>query len=243
MISVLWLSVALAGDDAGLQTGLGTPYTIGDGHGAVGVFSPLVIGLGERTDLTTSGWASLVAPRVDLKHRLTDGDGVAVAVLGGLGVPSLGLSLLQGTILSSDPKQPVGAAAVFKAGVLAGVQPGDFTLSIGVEGRASLRGAGWGLESPGWFWLDPMLAPLTEGPVVRTRWVVDWLPDPTRFAVRLDGWVQLGGLGPDWTQRLLLQYALGRNTAIGVGYAVAWERFAWGRDHQVQPLVDLRFRW
>ena len=44
----------------------------GQQRGAVGLFSPLVWGLGHKTDLTTTGWESLLAPRVEKLPRLAD---------------------------------------------------------------------------------------------------------------------------------------------------------------------------
>lgn len=243
MIALFLALTAGAADTVELRNGAGSPFPIGKGRGAVGLFSPLVIGLGEKTDLTTSGWETLVAPRADIKHLVMEKGDLGLAVIGGLGVPTPGLLLIQGTVLSSDPEQVVTFATVFKAGVVGGVQKGDFTVSLGVDGRAALKLSSWSLESPGWFWLDPMLAPLTEGPVVRPRLVVDWFPVPHRFGVTMDTWVQLGGVGPDWDTRVFGQVGLGKVVSLGAGWGLAVEQFEWGGDTQALILGDVRFRW
>ena len=243
---MIWMlvSLAFAGDSKALYTGAGSPFVIGKGHGAVGLFRPLTIGLSDKTQLKTTGLESLVSPQVDIKHQIWEGSDAGVSVIGGLGIPTLGLKLIQGTVLSSDPNQTVTFASVFKLGAVAGVRQGAFRFSAGLEARAAAKAGQWGLESPGWFWLDPMLAPLTEGPVARTRVVVDCYPDNAPVGLTLETWVQIGGIGPDLESRLFGEWAPGRHVSLGLGLAAGSERFERGRDSQLWTgLFDLRFRW
>lgn len=241
---LLLASLAFAGDSKNLYTGAGSPFPIGKNRVAFGLFRPVSIGLSDKTELSTTGLESLVAPQMDVKHQVWAGDNSGVAIVGGLGVPTLGLKMIQGTVLSSDPNQTVTFASVFKAGAIAGVRQGSFRLSAGIEARAAAKAGQWGLEPPGWFWLDPMLAPLTEGPVLKTRVVIDCYPDNAPVGLTLDTWVQMGGIGPDLESRLFGEWALGQHVALGAGLAAGSERFERGRDSQVWTgLFDLRFRW
>ncbi len=241
---IILLAGLAFGADSNLYTGAGSPFPIGKGHGAVGLFRPLTLGIADKTEISTTGLESLVAPRVDVKHQIWEGGDSGVALVGGVGVPTLGLRMIQGTVLSSDPRQKVTFAAVFKAGAIAGVRQGSWRFSVGVEARAAAKGGQWGLESPGWFWLDPMLAPLTEGPVVRPRVVIDLYPDSLPVGVTLDTWVQIGGIGPDLETRLFGEWSPVNHFAVGIGLAAGSERFERGRDSQVWTgLFDLRFRW
>ena len=238
-----WIGVAVAAgtsDDGVPVTGhAGHATTLGAGHGIVGLFRPVAIGVSDRVDLSTSGLATLVAPRLDAKVRLADEAGGALAVTAGFGVPTPGLSLLRGTALSSDPEADLGVGAVGKAGVIGTLRNGATATSLGVEVRfGGLTGGMGPVDLP---FLGQSLAPLLEGPVLRWRWVTDYSLS-RRVTFTTDLALQVGAGGPDALARAFL---LGGSdhVAVGAGWAIADESLQWGRDSLGFPLLDVQARW
>jgi len=233
------LALAWAADPTPFSGHAGHATTLGAGRGIVGIFRPLSIGVSDRVDVSTSGLASLVAPRVDVKWALTESEHGGVAVTGGLGVPTLGLRLLRGTVLSSDPTQTIGFGVVAKAGVIATVRDGGHATSLGVE----VRGGGHGgtMDAVDLGFVGQSLAPLLEGPVLRWRWVTDYALSRHATLVT-DVALQVGAGGPDALGRTFLMVG-SDHVAVGGGWAIADESMRWGRDSFGFPLLDVQARW
>jgi hypothetical protein len=244
-VIALLLATALADDPTPLTAHAGHATTLGRGHGVVGLFRPWAVGVSDRVDLGTTGLGSLVSPRLEAKVSLaesTDGDATrALALTAGATLPSIGLSLLRGSVLSSDPMQSVGFAAVGDLGLVGTLGHEQHTTSLGVELRAGgMTGDLWPVDLP---FVGAMLAPLTEGPVVRVRWVTDY-GLTRRLVLTTDVAVQLGSGGPDAMGRVFLLGGLSDHVALGAGWAVAAERLSYGgRDSLGFPLADVQARW
>ena len=243
------LGVAMAADQAvppSLNTYRGQAFTLAPGDGRVGLFSQAAIGLTDSLELSTPGLSTLVSPQVSLKGRLVGNDEQALSLYGGVGVPTLGLKLLQGTALSEA--ETVGFGVVGHVGVIGSVRRGDVTVSGGLTGRIDVKSAAWTLQPPDMPWLNPTLSPLTEGPAHMTaRLAVDWFPGGGlhKHAVGLtvDTKVHIGGLGPDLDGRLLGQVGLGHHLSLAAGTAVGAERIPLGIMTMMTPLVDVIGRW
>ena len=217
----------------------GHAETLGRGNGIVGVFRPLTIAASDKVDLSTSGLASLVAPRLDAKVNLIRDFGGAVAVTGGVGVPTVGLRLLRGTVLPSDPTLTVGPGVVVKGGIVGTLRNGDSATSLGVElrtgGHTGTLGA---VDLP---FVGQSLAPFLEGPVLRWRWVTD-IALRRNLVFTNDLAIQVGAGGPDALWRTFLLGGT-NHVAAGVGWAIADEELGWGRDSLGFPLADVQARW
>lgn len=240
MIALL-CSVALADEPVPMTGYAGHPFTLARGEAVFGLFRPATVGLSDRVDVTVPGLATLVAPRVDAKVEVWSGERVGVAVRGAVGIPSGGLALLRSTatVLSTDPLQRVGFGAVVDLGVIGGVREGRLHSSLGVAVRAG--GSTGSLQPQGVWWLDPMLAPLTEGPVVRVRWVAD-LRVTDRVQLTGDVAHQVFSGGPDTSVRGLALLAPSERVAFGLGWALALETMPGGVDTFGMPLLDLQVR-
>ncbi|MFT5459427.1 MAG: hypothetical protein ACI9K2_005938, partial [Myxococcota bacterium] len=98
---MLWLllmggALALDSESHPLFSGMNTPHTIGERNGAVGLFRPATVGLGDDWEVQVNGFGVFLGPQVDVKHTLISGeDGVAFALGGELAVPRPMAGLLQ----------------------------------------------------------------------------------------------------------------------------------------------------
>jgi hypothetical protein len=203
------------------------------------------VGIGRDTDLSTSGLASLVAPRLEARRLLFERGPLALGLSAGLGLPTPGLRLLRGTLLPPDTAVPW--VAVLGLGPTAGWRSDAWTISAGTTARASMplgdagRGGLGDLEAIGLFWFDPMIAPITEGHALRGRLVIEWQPSPS-WSLLLEGAAQVPA-GPDLHARIFWLRAVGSHAALGLGAAGASERFEVGRRSTVKPIADLQARW
>jgi len=244
-VIALLATLALAAEPTPLTAHAGHATTLGKGHGAIGLFRPWAIGVSDRVDVGVSGPASLVAPKLDAKWSLLrdeDGDrGHAVALTAGLGMPTIGLSFLRGTVLTSDPTQTLGVGAVGELGLVGSLRQGMTQMSLGAEVRAGgMTGTLAPVDLP---FVGAMLAPLTEGPVVRFRWVTDYALS-RRLVLTTDLALQVGAGGPDALARGFFLGGLSDHVALGAGWAVASETLSFGeRDSWGFPLVDVQGRW
>ncbi len=231
---------ALAQQSTAPLTGFaGHGETVGKGNGIVGVFRPLTFAVSDEVDLSTSGLATLVAPRLDVKVNLMRDFGSAVAVTGGVGVPTVGLRLLRGTALPSDPTLTVGPGVVVKGGLIGTIRNNDNAMSLGVEVRTGGHtGTLDALDLP---FAGQSLAPFFEGPVLRWRWVTD-LALARHVVLTNDVALQVGAGGQDALWRTFLLGGSPR-FAAGVGWAIADEELRWGRDSLGFPLADVQARW
>ncbi len=231
---------ALAQQSTAPLTGFaGHAETVGHGNGIVGVFRPLTIAASDKVDLSTSGLATLVAPRLDVKVNLIRDFGGALAVTGGAGVPTVGLRLLRGTVLPSDPTLTVGPGVVVKAGLVGTIRNGDNASSFTFEVRSG--GHTGTLDAVDLPFVGQSLAPFLEGPVLRWRWVTD-IALHRHLVLTNDLAVQVGAGGQDALWRTFLLGG-GNHVAAGVGWAIADEELRWGRDSLGFPLADVQGRW
>ncbi len=249
MIALLLASFAFAGDEPPpLRTGSHTPFVIGKGHAAAGLFRPISLGVSEQTDLRAkNGLLTLVSPHLQVKHQLTEGDGLGFAVRGGLGVASGGLFLLkQAGVLSADPTVKTGMAATADVAILTGYRSDVVDIGLSVEGRLGLRGSSWSHHSPGLFLADPALAPLTSGPQLRPRLIVEVFPQIGKrplLGLTADWMTQIGADGPDSSLRMLASYALSRRFVLAAGEIVAVESRPDGNKAFAMSLIDAQLRW
>ena len=249
MIALLLASLALANDEiTPLRTGSHTPFVIGSGHAAAGVFRPITLGVGERTDLRAkNGILTLFSPHIQVKQQLTEGDGIGFAVRGGLGIPMGGLFLLNGAgFTSSDPTVKTGVAFTADAALLTGYRSDVFDIGLSVEGRFGVRGSSWTLQDPGMFLLDPALAPLIHGPQLRPRLIVEVFPqfgERPLLGFTADWMTQIGSGGPDSSLRMLASYAISRRVVLAAGEVIATETRPDGNKTFASPIADLQLRW
>jgi hypothetical protein len=242
---IAWLSALSVA--APLHNGLGTPFGYGadGGRVAFGVFQPVVVGLSERVDLSTSGLATLMAPRADLKWTLADGGDERVrsglAATAGLGVPTGGLLLSRGFLFSDTAAVPF--ALVGKLGATAGLRTGPATVGLGAEMRAALKVGDDDLRPTGLWFFDPMIAPLTEGPVAAVRGLLALSLVGDDVLVKVDAHAQFGGQGTDGIGTLLLAWRPVPAFAVAAGVAGAVESGDDGVDGWGVPLGDLWFRF
>lgn len=259
VVSLWALLVALSGasevasgepsSEIPLHSGMGTPFTLDKGHGVAGLFQPMSVGVGPSTELGTSApLFALPAPRIRIKHHIGEWSGVHGAVVGSVGVPTLGLRLLSGLgVISSDPNQQATAAMVLEGGGSTGVRWGRWTQGLTTTVRVGGHGKNWGLDSPGLPFLDTTLAPLTEGPVLRLRHVNEWtvVRSSVRDVVglRSDVLVQLGGLSPDLNLAFLVSWAPHPRWVLAGGWVGASEQMPHRRRWTSLPVGDLQIRW
>ena len=230
----LWLAgaaLALDSESHPLFSGMNTPYTIGARNGAVGLFRPATVGLGDDWEVQVNGLAVFLGPQVDVKHTVFAGDdGVAFAVGGELALPRPLAGMLQtGPIQVIAGDQQVRWTAVPGVSAFVGWRADRWVVS----GRARLRGGvplqgqtGRDLTFQDISWVDPWLAPQAAGFSAQVLGRVDWLPKPG-WAVSAQGRVELVG-GPDFSGRLLALGAWGDHLAGGFGWAGALSRHSDG---------------
>lgn len=256
LLAAPWVAAAPAAarplpDDAPpLFSGAGTPWTIGPRNGAVGLFRPLTLGLGDATDLTvqTTAVVGLLAPRVEAKRTLWADGPFAAAAAVEAGLPTLGLRRFQeGFVQPIASDQEVPWAPVLGATGLFGWRDGPLTASVGLRARTAI-GAGSGtLTQQDLVWLDPAIAPLTEGwslqPLVR----VDWAPN-RRWLLTASGRAEFAA-GPELSGRLFALRACGPHLAAGFGVSGALARETWGWTWpaviplNALPTFDVQGRW
>jgi hypothetical protein len=245
--AVTTATLAAAASNSPLFSGVNTPWTIGRGNGAVGLFRPLTIGLGDRAEIGTAGLVSLIAPRVEGKYTVWTGEHAALAVTGEVGVPTLGLRQVQtGFVQLIAGDQTVPWAAVAGVGVLGGWRNESLVVSGGARVRVGVPFEEHDLESQDLVWFDPLIAPIAEGwslqPLVR----VDWVPGPY-WDISAQARAELVA-GPELSGRLFALRGLGDHVAIGVGIAGASAREPYGWSPatlgvSVMPELDVQARW
>lgn len=240
------VGAADARDQLPLYDGAGSAFTVGKKHGSAGLFAPVRYGVAERVELSTSGLATFVAPRLDVKVTALQSDTFGLGLVAGVGVPTFGFRLLEGTVLSSDPDQRVPWAAIAKGAVALSARTDDFTVTLWAQGRIAVPGSDQ-LRPSDAPWVDVALQPLTEGPQLTTKVVVDWFPTDAAglqsWGTTVEGRVHFGGLGPDVDARVFGRYRASRNLALGAGAAWSWARTEAGRPMFLVPLVDVFLRW
>ena len=227
-----------------LSNGLGDPFnegvvqplTLAPGEFQTSVFDGARLGLEGGRGLTTGGVSSLVSPELMLTQQVFEEGSFAVAVSGGLGFPTPGLRLAQGLWFPGNVDIP--PAVVGAAGISAAVSSRTFTVAGAVHGRSALIGGGR-LAVLDHAWLDPYLAPLTEGWSLGTRLRLSWLPVSGGWEFIADGIAQWPA-GPDLQGRLLVYRGLTEHWAIGMGVAAALESHTYGMGRHSAPLLDFK---
>lgn len=239
--------VAASFSGSPLFSGVNTPWTIGRGNGAVGLFRPLTIGLGDRAEIGTAGLVSLIAPRVEGKYTVWTGPHAALAVTGEVGVPTLGLRQVQtGFVQLIAGDQTVPWAAVAGVGILGGWRNESLVVSGGARVRVGVPFEEHDLESQDLVWFDPLIAPIAEGWSLQPTVRVDWVPGPYwDFSAQARAEVVAG---PELSGRLFALRGLGDHVAIGVGVAGATAREPYGWSPatlglSVMPELDVQARW
>lgn len=221
-----------------LYTGTASPWTLAAGQGTIGVFHPVSHALTDRTELSTTGLFSLVAPRLEVKHTALSSAHWGLGFRLGLGTPTPALRLARGTLLPSNVEVPwVGVVGVAP---VVGWRGGDWNVSLTSQVRMALGVSDLEPLDLGWGF-DAMLAPLTEGWCVLERLVVDWHPGDA-WVVSGEAGVQAGG-GPDWRWRAFVLRRLGAHTALGAGGWLTLDTGGFGQALYGAPLVDFQGRW
>lgn len=223
--------------------GGGTAHTLGESSGtvALGVFRPWTLAVNERTDLITTGIiGTLLAPRLDVKHALVREEDLAVAIEGGVAVPSPALRLARGWLYTESEGTPFALIARAGARVTGDVE--HFRLT----GSAFLRGgfATSELTPRDLYFVDWALAPAAEGPVLVTVGAQgDWLPT-SRIQLSLGATVQLGGEGVvELQNRAFALWGLSEHAALGAGYFSHLDARPDGYRFYAIPTGDLQLRF
>ncbi len=261
MIALL-ASLAFAGDPANspLFSGTNTPWTIGEKNGAFGLFRPVTIGIDDRTEISANGLAFFLAPTVEFKRELWDHDsGFSLAAGGELGVPTFAFKMLQTGFL-----QPIGAdqtvawTLVPGASVYGGWRNDQVAVSMRIHFRGGIPLTSRGdkpLEFQDVPWLDPLLAPLVTGWSLAPTIRLDWTPN-AGWVITGQGRIEFSG-GPDLGGKIFVLRAIGNHVAVGLGVAMAWEKFREGFHDwddrtpapppvvplDMMPLLDVQGRW
>jgi hypothetical protein len=233
-----------------LFSGAGTPWSIGPRHGAVGLFRPLTLGLGDTTDLTlqTTAVVGLLAPRVEAKRTLWADGPFAAAAAVEAALPTAGLRRFQeGFVQPIASDQTIPWAPIVGATGLVGWRDGPLTAAFGLRVRTAI-GAGAGtLTQQDLVWLDPAIAPLTEGWSLQPQVRLDYAPNP-RWLLTAAGRAELAA-GPELSGRLFALRALRPHLAAGFGLSGALARESWGWTWpavlpvNALPTFDLQGRW
>jgi hypothetical protein len=233
-----------------LFSGQGTPWTVGAGNGAVGIARPLTLGVGERTDVTvnTTLGVALLAPTASVKRTLAQGNAHALAVAVEAGVPTFAWRQFQtGFLQPIRSDQVVPLAAVVGATGLAGWRNESVVVSAGLRVRAGIPLEDGDVTAQDLVWLDPALAPISEGWSLQPTVRVDWLPTP-RWQLTAQGRAEVAG-GPELQGKLDALWTASSHVALGVGVngAIAREGFGWSVPAMVPlavtPTVDVQARW
>lgn len=233
-----------------LFSGQGTPWTVGAGNGAVGLGRPLTVGVGDVTDVTvnTTLVVALLAPSVQVKRTLHDDGERAFAVVGEASVPTWGFRQLQtGFLQPILADQTVPMAGVLGLTGLAGWRREDLVVSAGLRLRAGVPFEDGTVTEQDAAWLDPALAPISEGWSLQPLARVDWLPSPS-WQVSAQGRVEIVG-GLELQGKLGALRSVGDHVALGLGVNGAIARETWGWSvpaallQQVYPTADVQARW
>ena len=233
-----------------LFSGQGTPWTIGAGNGAVGLFRPLTVGLGERADLTvgTTAVVGLLAPHVAYKRLAAEEGHVGWGWEVEAGVPTYGWRQFQtGFLQPIRADQVVPLAVVVGASPMVGWRDERRVFAAGMRLRVGVPLEEGDVTAQDLVWLDPALAPLTEGCSLQAWGRGDWLPTPG-WQLTAQGRVEVAG-GPEFQGKLFALRGIGNHVAAGLGVAgaVARETYGWTVPVvvplQVTPTLDVQGRW
>jgi len=212
------------------------PFTLSPGAIQVSAIDGVRLGLDGGRELITGGVSSLVSPELMLTQQVVEDGSFALAVSGGAGFPTPGLRLAQGLWFPGDVEIP--PAIVGAGGLSVALSSQAYTVAAAVHARKALVGGGV-LSVMDHAWLDPYLAPLTEGWAVSTRLRLSWLPLSGGWEVLADGVAQWPA-GPDLNGRLLAYRGVSEHWALGLGGAGAMESHTYGVDGHLAPLLDFK---
>lgn len=215
------------------------PFSLESGEIQTSGFDGTRWGLGEGRELITGGVTSLVSPELMVKQTLIEQDGFALAVSAGAGFPTPGLRLAHGMWFPGDVEIP--PALIGAAGLSVAYSARTVTLAAALHGRFAFLGGG-SLGVMDHVWLDPYMAPLTEGWSLGTRMRFSWLPASGGWELIADGVAQWPA-GPDLDGRLLVYRGLGEHWAAGLGLAGALESQTHGMGVRAVPVLDLKGRF
>jgi len=261
MIALL-ASLAFAADpaDSPLFSGSQTPWTIGKKNGAFGLFRAVTIGIDDKTEISANGLAFFLAPTPEFKREVWEhSSGFMLSAGGELGFPTPALRMLQTGFL-----QPIGAdqtvpwTLVPGASFYIGWRNEQVAISSRLHFRAGIPLTDRGdkpLEFQDVPWLDPWISPLVNGWSLSHGIRIDWTPNPG-WVITGQGRIEYSG-GPDLAGRVFVLRAIGNHVAVGLGFAMAWEKFRYGfHDWNEEtpasppvipldgmPLFDVQGRW
>jgi len=216
----------------------------GKGEGHAGAFGHWTYGLTDSLSVDLTGVSSLIAPDPAVRYRWFEKERWTIDATAGFSVPTYGLRLLQGTVLPGD--QEIPWAVVPGLGSVVGWHGDAWTASLGMLGRVGVtfgseEGDLRSFAAADLAWLDPMVAPITEG------WSVAWLPSlewhgSEKWQFQFQTRMQFSA-GPDFNLRLLGWRHLGEHHSLSAGAVVANEAMTFGRAIRWAPRVDWRYRF
>jgi hypothetical protein len=209
-----------------------------------GVFDQVRIGISDRIELGFTGLTSLTGPDPALRYILKSNDKHALSITAGMSIPTYGLRLMQGTVLTSD--QVIPWVLIPGLGFNSSHHTDTFDWSVGALTRfgvplSAVEDGERAFTQTDMAWLDPMTAPMTDGYSVALLASIEHRPTTTtRLVVNTRAqW----GAGLDLNARIIGWLSVGKLSEIGVGGVVARETFGYGPDWRAAPRVDWRWHF
>lgn len=244
MIPVL-LSLLGTAQAADLHSGGGTAHTLDEAGGklTLGVFRPWTIRAGKHTDVITTGLiGTILSPRLDVKHQIRAGEDGAIALVGGINMPTFALRLGRGWIYNESDRIPF--ALIGKLGVLA---TADITDNLQITGGLDLRiGIPFGahdLTPRDFFFVDWALAPLSSAPATGVMKVqLDWSASE-RVHVSTTLMTQITDDNPEFIGRVFVNWGFTSWAAIGAGVFTNHDSRPNGYQHYWLPVGDFQLRF
>ena len=215
-----------------------SPWTPEVGAWHYGTTEGLRYGIAEDTALITGGLSSTVSPELLVLRQIYEEGSLALALSGGLGVPTFGMRLAQGMWFPEDVEIPW--VVVVAGGLVAGWHGEHLSLAAGVHERMVLPGQDAQILTMDHPWLDPVVAPLVHGWALSARVRAAWTQGAWEWSV--DQRVSGPG-GPDIDRRVIVHRDLGDRWSLGGGVATAWETYTEESRVSLAPLVSVRGQW
>lgn len=239
------IALVAAAFAADLHSGGGTAHTLDEAGGKItlGVFRPWTIRVGKNTDLITTGLIGpILSPRLDVKHQFRSGPDGAIALVGGLNMPTFALRLGRGWIYNESDRIPL--AFIAKVGLLATADLNDtLQLTGGIDMRVGAPFGAHDLTPRDFFFIDWALAPLSSAPATSTwKMQLDWTPN-RRVHVSTTLMTQFTNEDPEFIGRVFANWGFTDWAALGAGIFTHLDSRPDGYQHYWLPVADFQLRF